>query len=302
MKLKHYAYSGLKISSQLPIPEWSVFESSISFQNPDVQIRLGESIKDKASQKPNFTFKKNQCCFFFPEAGEYTIRSGREIIIKPLPTAKNREIRLFLLGTSWGALNYQRGNTIFHAGAVKIRDQVMAFCGPAQSGKSTLTAWLVKKGYPMVSDDLCRFDVSSKSKLLIYPSFPRLKLWKDALKALKWDQKKLTRDHFRMDKFHLPQETIDPSSPLPVSTLIILEWGPLNLKRLAGLDAVESLVSQASYHSELLEPMGQVAAHWERCIRVAQRVSVWKFSRPRNLDQMDKTIQFLMDSSLASPR
>lgn len=300
MKLKHYAYSGLKISSELPIPEWEVFEKSSSFQNPDVQIRLKESIKRKDSPKPNFSFTKNQCRVFFPEAGEYTIRSGREIIIKPLLSAKKREIRLFLLGTSWGVLNYQRGNTIFHAGAVKVRDQVMAFCGPAKSGKSTLTAWLVKKGYPMVSDDLCRFDVDSESKLVIYPSFPRLKLWKDALKALEWDQKKLTRDHFRMDKYHLPQETIDPSSPLPVSKIFLLEWGPLNLTRLAGLEAVKSLVSQASYHSELLEPMGQVAAQWQRCVRVAKRVSVWKFTRPQGLSRMDETIQFLIDSSLAS--
>ncbi len=289
----HYNYSGLTVCSQMEIPEWFAFENHSSFLRPDVQIRLKSPVPEESFNPGPPSFSNNKCRFFFPEAGEYHICNGDEIVIKPLLKAKKREIRLFLLGTAWGVLNYQRGHTIFHAAAVKIRNQAVAFCGPAGSGKSTLAAWLTNKGYPVVGDDLCRLDLVHDTNPVIYPSSLRLKLWKDSLDALGWDHKKLERDYFRSDKFHLPQQSPSFRDPLPVSKIFLLDWGKLNIKRLTGLYSVKSLLTSATYRSELLGPIGQTASQWERGIQAAQSIPIWKFTRPWGLKEIEKTVQFL---------
>jgi hypothetical protein len=297
LKWQHYACSGLRISSALSIPEWAVFEKAEGFGPPDVWIRV-EKPALETDPSGNVPFiSENECRFFFPEVGEYYIRKGQEIIIRPMSKAGAREVRLFLLGTAWGALSYQRGLLMLHAGAVKIGDQVVAFCGPAGSGKSTLTAWLTRNGRPLVSDDLCRFDVTNDLQPVIYPSAPRLKLWRDALSAIGWEHQKLERDYFRLDKFHLPQDREGLLKPLPLSAIYLLGWGKLGIKRLKGVNAVRDLVASATYHGELLAPMGRLATHWERCTEVVRRVPVWKFTRPRGLWGMEKAVGLLESRS-----
>jgi hypothetical protein len=119
--------------------------------------------------------------FRVQHVGSYWIRAGREIVVTPTPDAGMREVRLFLLGTAWAALCYQRGLLPLHASAVQVGDHAVAFCGATGTGKSTLAAWLSERGYSLISDDRCRFDISPQGQALVYPSARRSKLWRDAL-------------------------------------------------------------------------------------------------------------------------
>jgi len=295
--LKHrYVFWGLRVSSEIPLPEWRAFENPAGFDEPDVRISRGESLREKRSEEVALFADEDECRFFFPEAGEFRVREGREIVVRPAPGAGEREVRLFLLGTAWGAVCYQRGVFFLHAGAVKIGERAVAFCGPAGSGKSTLAAWLTLRGRPLVADDLCRFHVSRSHPPVVYPSAPRLKLWRDALDVLGRGHEDLERDHFRLDKFHWPMEGKGASAPLPLSSVCLLDWGEPALVRLKGLDAVKSLVASAAYRGELLEPMGRLGWHWERCAELARRVPVRRFTRPKDPGGMEKGVALLEES------
>jgi hypothetical protein len=296
MERWHYAYAGLRVTSELLIPEWAAFEQPASFDDADVLIALGSTQTSEVSKTSEVWITADECRFHIPEAGDYWVHHGREIIVTPAPGAGAREIRLFLLGSAWGALCYQRGILAFHSSVVLAGDCAIAFCGETGSGKSSVAAWLIARGYRLVSDDLCRFEVAA-GQARVYPSAPRLKLWRDALDVMGWSAEGLERDHFRMDKFHLDLTGFwKPvrSVPLPLCAIYLLEWGEPGIARLTGMTALRRLVAEATYRGELLEPMGQVAAHWQRCAELARHVPIWKFARPRDWAAFDAAMEMLI--------
>lgn len=136
---RHYDYSGLHIHSEIEIPEWAAFETAECVAAPDVLICLNPaaSVASPADDCPPVVDAKLYR-FHIPEAGRYQASYGREIVVTPAPGAGMREVRLFLLGSAWGALCYQRGLLILHASVVHVGDSCVAFCGAMGSGKSTV--------------------------------------------------------------------------------------------------------------------------------------------------------------------
>lgn len=208
----HYLYSGLRVTSEVKVPEWQLFETSQPFNQADMVIRIENHILTE--NQPVIT--AGLFSFHVPKAGRYVVKSGCEITVSPLPAADEREARLFLLGSAWCALCYQRGVLALHAGVVQGDDYAVAFCGTSGAGKSSIAAWLTERGYRLVSDDLCRFAVIDGIPRA-HPSAPRLKLWREALCIVTRDNVAYERDCFRFDKFQInvsEQITSAVSAPL----------------------------------------------------------------------------------------
>ncbi len=307
----HYHYSGLKVASELYLPEWQAFEIGQPSQDSDIEIRLEDAVDGAHTPVLNATERY----FCIEGIGEYWIQDGRLIRIAISPNAGLREVRLFLLGSAWGALCYQRGLLALHASVVEVHGEAVAFCGASGAGKSSAAAWLVARGYPLIGDDLCHFDISGLQPS-VYPSAPRLKLWRDALDQLGWQVDDLERDHFRMEKFHIGSFHIDTlvesqlrddrgehteqrrviGSPLPVRAIYLLAWGEAAIVRLKGLTAVFQLIESATYRGELLEPMGELAPHWQRCATLARSVPIFRFTRPQAWPAMATAMHNLVAS------
>jgi Coenzyme PQQ synthesis protein D (PqqD) len=274
-------------TKQSRVPELEIASS----RDPSTPLRSPAHLAGQAAQDgllartPSIT--ADEFRFHIPEAGDYYVHHGREIVVTPAPDAGMREVRLFLLGTAWGALCYQRGVLVLHSSVVQTGDGAIAFCGGTGSGKSSAAAWLVARGFRLVGDDLCRFDVAA-GEARVYPAPPRLKLWREALGEMGWSADGLERDHFRLDKFHLPVRgseasrfTTRDASLLPLQAIYLLEWGETGLTRLTGVTGLRRLVESATYRGELLEPMGRLGEHWERCAEIARHVPIFQFERPR---------------------
>ncbi len=328
-----YTFAGLRIASDLPLPEWATFEEREPFTCPDVLIVLDgaktrsrrasvtgseaprvqqsagslapwagvncSAADDEESDLPGLPIvRADECRFVIPAVGFYWVRGGREIVLLPAPGAGERQVRLFLLGAAWSVLCYQRGLLVLHASVVQIGRYAVAFCGETGSGKSTLAAWLVKHGYRSVSDDLCCLDIPAGGQPRAYPSASHLKLWRDALGALGWSDEGLERDHPRLDKLHAdltgsPARGSAGPAPLPLRAIYLLAWGECSVARLTGMTALRRMVASGTHHGEWLEPMGQVAAHWERCAALVRCVPVWEFARPRDWMALDAAMRLL---------
>jgi hypothetical protein len=200
-------------------------------------------------------------------------------------------VRLFLLGSALGALFYQRGLLCLHASVVRNDDWAVALCGPGGAGKSTFAAWLCRHGYRFVGDDLCRFECAAASRALVHPSTPRLKLWRDALATMGCGLEALVRDHRRAEKFHLVVQHDDPRRPVPLKAIYLLDWGGTSITRLRGLAALRQLVHGGSYRPDLIDRMGQTAAHWQRCRELAACVKIYRFRRRRDFAELAETVQ-----------
>lgn len=289
----HYLYSGLRVTSELVLPEWRAFESTKPYDDPDVVIRLDR----EAPAEPSPILTAEQYRFHVEGVGDYCVNAGREIRIVIEPEAGARETRLFLLGSAWGALCYQRGVLVLHSSVVQVHEQAVAFCGESGVGKSSIAAWLATRGYPMVADDLCRFDAGADS-VRVYPAARRFKLWREALCKLGWPGDGLERDHFRIDKYHVPADEREASlerqmNTLPLRAIYLLAWGEVAVTRLTGLAALRGLIEAATYRGDLLEPMGQLAAHWQRCAVLARCVPIFRFRRPLDWLAMDGAMRRL---------
>ena len=298
------------MSSELCVPEWEAYTSSYAADefpdSPDVEIRV---VRGAIEPSPLLT-TADEVRFHIREIGTYSIQAGRLIHITLLPNVGEHAARIALLGTAWAILCYQRDILVLHASVVEVHGQAVAFCGVSGAGKSSLAAWLVAHGYPLLGDDLCHFDLrpllpipsndsfpkGSNIQPYVYPAITRLKLWSNALKNLGWEQTGLQRDHLRMDKFlvntlpvQVRQEltpTRDALSPLPLRAIYLLAWGTPHIERLTGLSALSQLIKGATYRGELLEPMGAMAAHWQRCLALARGVPIYRFTRPADWSAM----------------
>lgn len=298
MKRWRYRYAGLNVLSDIQLPEWGIFETGDANDSPDARIVL----EDAPSESFTPHIGADSYCFQVEAVGAYRIQHGDSIQVAVQPRAGMREVRLFLLGTAWGVLCYQREILALHASVVEVAGEAVAFCGVSGAGKSTMAAWLMDQGYPLIADDLCRFDISG-TRPGVYPAAPRLKLWRDALEHFNRDTGDLERDHFRMDKYHLPvtnghtgQPVARRESPIPLRAVYLLSWGEPEIARLKGLNALYALIQAATYRGELLEPMGLTAAHWHRCASIARTAPIFRLTRPQDWSAASEAKELVLAS------
>ena len=298
MKQYYYFYAGLEIVSDLPIPEWDVFEYSKPSNNIDVFISLENSLNEESKIEENLPFiSSNNYRFYIPSIGTYRVENGRKITVAPVSGANPQAVRLYLLGSAMGALYYQRGFLSIYASVLQIGNTSVAFCGTVGAGKSTMVAHLTRKGYNLVCDDLCRLDLSKKDQISVWPAAPSFKLWQDTIDSLGWDNKTMERDHVRYDKFHVPlgdeHPLKYPMEPIPLSAIYILDWGEWSIKRLYAQDALTRFITAATYRHELIEPMNILGSYWGNCLKVATHVPIFELNRSRNLLIMNQNIDLL---------
>lgn len=296
----YYAYGGVSVTSQLELPEWESFTMLTPPQAADVALRVATPLTSAECVTPSLQADTTTLSFLLPKVGHYCIDNGRAIVMQPCTEVDVSELRLFLLGSAWGALGYQRGWFPLHASIVQIGEGAVAFCAPSGGGKSSLAAWLVKGGYALVSDDLCRLDVMSTQPPCIWRSTPRLKLWQDALTVLRWQDQRLNRDQSRVDKYHMSLSKASAHQAtcfdtLPLRAIYVLAWGPLAIEPLTGLHAVRTVLETASYRPEFVKALGQTARYWQQAIALVGQTPVFCLRRPRDWTAMPEVGKRLLD-------
>jgi hypothetical protein len=219
------------------------------------------------------------------------VSNGTRVDVHPFADAGDREVRLFLLGTAIAAVFYQRGLLMLHASVVDLGNAAVVLCGRPGAGKSTTAAALVAGGGTFVCDDLGRVELRA-GRAWAYPSIPRLKLHAEALDMLRAGPTGFERDHYRANKFHVPQTPVAAGTAVPIRGVYLLEWadsGP-DITRLSGLEALQGLVQAATYRPAVLEPMERLGSYWQQCAAVVAATRVWRVRRPRAWDRLDALV------------
>jgi hypothetical protein len=144
-KASDYEVFGLKIRSEIPLPELQPMENP---NDPDVTIRRSPV----AAWRNGLEKWDDALVLAVPEVGRYRIEGGDEILVDQDRGAPDRNLRLFLLGSAFGALLHQRGLLPLHANAVQIDGKAVAFMGASGAGKSTLAAWFYDQGYRIIAE------------------------------------------------------------------------------------------------------------------------------------------------------
>ena len=172
-----YSVYGLRVHAEIACPELPFHPQPDG--NPDVTIRLLPSLPSTSESLESGCYEVRPGVFrlVVKGVGRYLVEGGSRISIEPLAGSSTEEVRLFLLGSVIGALLYQRGLFPLHGSAVETRWGAMIFVGAQGIGKSTLAAQFYRRGYRLLSDDVCAVttprEVAGSSRVGPFPALCR---------------------------------------------------------------------------------------------------------------------------------
>jgi hypothetical protein len=293
-----YQLFGLWIRSEVPLPE--LFPAK-GIGTPDVTIRRCPL---PVGNKPGLSGDKDALFLTVPEVARYRIDGGREILIDPEEGVPDRNVRLFLLGSAFGALLHQRGMVPLHANAVEINGKAVAFMGESGAGKSTLAAWFHDRGFRVISDDVCVVEFAANGAVAM-PGVPRLRLWEDVLAATGRTADAFERSYLtdQNEKYDVPigLESIAPE-PLEIAAIFEINRGPsTRIERLTGVEAAQSVYAHA-YRGAFVETVRGAEQFWVSIVELVRAVPVYRLERVWDLAAMDDNFAAAIETAVGELR
>ena len=287
-----YCHSGLSVASDIELPEWEAFADTGTGE-PDVRIVLSDEPCPDCPADGSVAGSQN-LRFAIEGIGAWQIEGGHTIRLHPGLTARPEEVRLFTLGSAWGGLGYQRGFAMWHGSAVRFAGQTVLLCGDAGAGKSTMAAALYARGAALVADDLSRIE-PRVGGAVIYPSSSRVKLWREAITRLDWEDMVLQRDYYREDKFHCSAPVFAcADGPVRLHAIVALEEAQeASLERQTGSAAMTTAFEGTLYRAQMLDALGGWGRQGALAARIVSQIPVYSLHRPRDFTVLSKSTDLI---------
>lgn len=294
-----YRLFGLNVQSEIDLPDLVATSGKGA---PDVTISI-ESI-GAGVWEPGIHVIDGDLLFVAKDVARYRISKGARIAVEPLPGVPERNVRLFLLGSAFGALLHQRGLLPLHANAIEIDGKAVAFMGQSGAGKSSLAAWFYDRGYGMLADDVCVVGFGDGSQPRVFPGLPRLRLWADALTATGRSAADHDRSYIQgsevIDKFDVltkPAGTV--RSSVPLCAVYLLERGDtFSVRSMLGLESAEAVIAN-TYRGSYLAAINGQRNHWEAAVRLVRSVPMYRVVRPWDLSNFNEQCARLSEHAVS---
>lgn len=232
----------------------------------------------------------NECLpdsFAFTVAGlgRFGVIGGRELLVPSTDTARTGWVATVLLGSLLPHLCHQRGLVPLHAGAAVVGGRALAVAGPSGAGKSTLVAGLARRGWPILSDDLCAVDLST-GKPMAHSCAPWVKLCPDAAGDISDAQ-------VIRDKVWVPLGSRFQDRPVPLSTVLVItdgqSDGPVEFLPLTGAGALCEAGQIVSRWRRAQKAMG-MGVLFPRLTDLVGAVRFYRLVRPRVRARLDEVL------------
>ena len=309
-QMYHYSAHGLRILSELALPELYPLSPGQAQTPPleargpstgsgtNVLIELGrtpESLHNPSSEALFYQAKPNQFLFKVDSIASYFVEEGKRITIQPAAQATEDEIRLFLLGSVFGALLHQRGLLVLHGSAVQTEKGAVVFCGASGAGKSTLAAALQQRAYPILTDDVSVIEFNNTAQPQVLPGLRHVKLWADATKKLGQPIDGLRRVRPQLEKYALPLSDPGPLEPTPLAAIYVLGKGNIHEFSRQTVTSRQkfTLLQRHTYRQQYLQGLGMQKHHFQQVIRVGACVAVQEIIRPKTPYRLDELVELL---------
>lgn len=279
-----YKVFGLHIASEILLPELLIADLP---DMPDVIIRMGKvpaDISNAVETNEGFQAVRDHFLFHVIGVGRYYVANGNDIFIEPAEQAEAHSVRIFLLGTAFGALLLQRGILPIHGSTVVINGGCVIFTGVSGVGKSTLLAAFRERGYSFLTDDVAAVTLDSDGAAWVHAAYPQQKLWRDSMDNMGVDTAAFTPffTGINKDKFAVPAQQGFRISPAPLAAVYELEAEnrrDVILKPLSGIDKLAVLMRH-TYRAWLIDRLEVKGPHFKQCVAVANQITVSRLSRP----------------------
>jgi hypothetical protein len=280
----NYLLGGITIATDIEYPQLVA-----SPHVPEVELTYGDVPEYLENNLVDFPFVEanhTQYLLRLPNMARYLMNNGNQITIQPEAGAVLASVNNYVLTAVLGALSYMRGFMPFHGGAFLLNGKAVLISGISGIGKSALLAALHQQGYVILSDDISNVKIVD-GKAFLYPSFPRIMLWKDTTHKLGLDKSRLHQMRGDMEKYFFQVDGAMYVSPVEVSALYVLTGtiGDNAVCNIKGRQKVDEL------RDSLFQPwMGDVFSAGKECYKNAMflasliKVNLFKSDRVADIN------------------
>lgn len=275
-----YSAFGINIQSEIELPElpagfFDVYDVSIHWGNNPEKLNgaKGSGVLYQA-KKDDFLLRLNT-------VGSYRVQNGKTITVERLNSATDEEIRLFLLGSAFGAMIHQRELLPFHGSTVAKDGFAYVISGNSGAGKSSLAATLVKMGFSLLADDISVIKTET-GKPMVYPGIPHLKLWEDVMRKLEEDISMYTKVRPQLLKYRKPAEEAFINRSAPLHSIVILSsknTSGFEIKPVKGVEKF-NLLKNNTYRYQYLPGLEKTVEHFRMTTELAGASKVYQLKRP----------------------
>ncbi len=270
-KKKNYTVFGLRIESALWLPELFTSEGPA-----DVSIEFGHvpaHIEAPLEKTPWYELAAGQFLLRVEGTAKYYAEEGKRVLIEPDAAGREEDIRVFLLCTVLAALLQQRGLLVLHGFAANIGGETVAFLAPTSVGKTTIALSLYDRGYKLLSDEICAVGLV-QGKPVVFPGYPRLYVWRDALARSGKDVHLLQPVRQGLEKYLFNIE--DGFSPEPAALSEIVELKMYNKKAIE----IEPVRGSSRFESLLKNTFfGQIASDPQKRLKQFAMLAMLPYKR-----------------------
>jgi len=285
-----YLAYGLRIETEIDCPELP--SHPLPSGKADVVIRLSPPGNRSSEPLANGYYEVHPGVFRMSvrDVGHYLVEDGARITVEPVEGVPEETLRLYLMGSAMGALLYQRGLFPLHGSAVETPWGAMIFLGEQGAGKSTLASRFHRRGYRLLSDDVCAV-TKTPAGLMVLPALAQVRLCADAYERLGTPP----GARFDVDKFVVPMGEGYCPDPVRLRGIHILcehDKPDPEFEVLRGLDRVQRLLENL-YRPEYLEGQRPQRDLMALAGFIAKECTAAMVSRRRDAQAIDGLVDFL---------
>lgn len=318
----HYTAYGLRLSSQRELPGLqpvaSPFDADVEivWRSADLLDSAQRNFRCAASSTtvPGLFFHRaNNSAghwLFYEDGPSFVVGClGDRVAVHVTSEISDETVATYLLGPVLGFVLRLRRMLCLHASAVAIDSGVVAFAGPAGSGKSTWAAAFAARGYPILADDKVVL-VSNGCDFWAQPGAPRLRLWPDTADAVVGHHADLPRilpEDPTFDKRYLDFSRLPggfAAAPLPLTRIFLLGARAMDA-HLVGLRRIHphpALIGLAAntYMNHLADRTSR-AWEFDALARVVERTPVYFVTPPTGVPDLAVLYDAILDCCAQTP-
>lgn len=284
----YYAY-GLHINSDVELTELAHKKG-----NADVKIRLGDLSRFNADRSQNYTLlaTPNEFCRNWRSIGTFYVENGCRVTIDPDPAVKKSSLSPFITGPIMACVLHQLGTMVLHSSAVSLKEKGIAFLAESGVGKSTLAAFLQKRGAALITDDILPVYFEPAGVKTV-AGYAQLRLWTDSLDTLGVEAAKLKKvNEFVEKRFYPITQNLDSALIDLKALYVIYEGDEIGIERMNLAEAFIEIVRN-SYLSRYIDATERTADHFKNCEKLIKTLPVFKLTRPKNYEVLPQVAEMI---------
>ena len=239
----------------------------------------------------------------FVDLADFSVSTdGRVVHGWPAPDVDAETARFLFANQVLPLALSRQGTLVFHASAIEIGDDAVAFMGASGLGKSTLTASFATHGFRFLTDDglVVR---SEAGRWLAVPSQPSLRLWDDSREALVGAAAAIAPPlrHTSKSRFLAGERIAFCDRPRPLRRVYFLGDGESDTAVFGRLKPGDALI-ELLRHSFLLdiEERQMLAAHFEELANLVAAPIYYRLDFPRYFERLPEVRQAIVQHASAT--